>query len=481
MPDASPNILLITTDQQRFDTIHRAGNPAIFTPHLNWLADTGVRFSRCYADSPICMASRATIMTGRHGFSNGMTDNAPDPVPMAAHPTLPGLLTKAGYQTRAIGKMHFHPARAHYGFEHMEILEDYYRQMAREGGPTRPMDHGIGQNEMEPVMATVEESRSLTRWTVERTVDFLDTRDPTRPFFVWTSFSKPHPPWDCDPKYWALYDGIDIPPPIYGDWSATPDAVPASLMTPTQRFNSADQFSPQQLRASRRAYYACITQIDYNLGYLFGRMRQLGLMENTWIIFTSDHGELLGDHWLGAKSVFLEGSAHVPMLIRLAAHVNRPSALSGTVCDELVCLADLLPTCLGIAGVAPPTQIDGLDLMRVQRGEARRDRLFGQQQHFFAVIEPQYKYHFAARDGAELLFDVKSDPYEQRELIRAGGHESQLARLRGELVDMLRKHLPEAARDGQPAPLPDQDALPAPRQRRFPGFQTPHVSIDVLH
>ena len=155
-----PNLLLITTDQQRFDTIAHAANcytgdtnDAIFTPHLNYLLGSGTHFRRCYSDAPICMAARATIMTGRHGHRNDYHQNGGKTVPMTRHPTLPGVLGYAGYQTRAIGKMHFNPLRAHYGFQHMQLLPDYLREMKERGHS--PMDHGLGQNEMEPGFATV--------------------------------------------------------------------------------------------------------------------------------------------------------------------------------------------------------------------------------------------------------------------------------------------------------------------------------------
>src|SRR5690554_5698253 len=109
-----PNILFITTDQQRFDTIHALGNRHIYTPHLNWLVDQGVTFTRCYSDSPICMPARATIMTGKHGYTTGLTGNNEDIRPMVDHATLPQVLTQNGYQTRAQGKMHFTPMRANY-------------------------------------------------------------------------------------------------------------------------------------------------------------------------------------------------------------------------------------------------------------------------------------------------------------------------------------------------------------------------------
>lgn len=178
------------------------------------------------------------------------------------------------------------------------------------------MDHGVGQNEMEPALSTVDESHSLTRWTVERAVDFLETRDETRPFFLHVGFAKPHPPLDPCRSYWQMYRDAEVPEPRYGDWSKQPAKIPAGFMGPTSSLNGCDRFSPALLRDVRRAYYACLTQIDYNLGCVFARMRELGLLDNTLIIFSSDHGEMLGDHHMGAKTVFLEGSAHVPLLVR---------------------------------------------------------------------------------------------------------------------------------------------------------------------
>jgi arylsulfatase A-like enzyme len=114
---AQPNILLITTDQQRFDTIAAAGNGSIYTPHLNWLCDEGVRYGRAYSDCPICIPGRVTIMTGQHGWTHGTVVNSGARLPLRDWPTLPGVLTERGYQTRGQGKMHFTPARTHYGFE----------------------------------------------------------------------------------------------------------------------------------------------------------------------------------------------------------------------------------------------------------------------------------------------------------------------------------------------------------------------------
>lgn len=483
--DRRPNLLLITTDQQRFDTIHVLGNRSIYTPHLNYLSAEGITFTKAYVDCPVCCPSRATLMTGRHAYTNGMRTNTSNRDCLAANPTLPGVLTAAGYQTRAIGKMHFDPLRTPYGFEHMELPLDYYRAMARRGVDVGvPKDHGVGENEMEPCFSTVPEHLSATRWFVDRTIDFIETRDTTRPFFAWLSFPKPHAPFDCDPKYWQLYDGIPMPEPVYGDWSEHHETIPADLMSTTRGQSHAYRFSPEQLRNIRRAYYACITQIDYNLGYLLARMREMGHLSDTWIVFTSDHGEMLGDHRMGAKGVFMEGSAHVPMIVRPPAPPWKTTALMGRRCDEVVCAADVMPTALGIAGVEPPAtaKMDGIDLMAVVRGEARRERLFGRFQDLHAVIEGRFKYHFVARGGAELLFDLCADPYERHNLGRSPEHAPTLEAMRGHMTRHLATVDPRAvSAEGKLQPVGPEPTPEHAAGLQWPGLHSREFPTDVLH
>lgn len=468
-----PNFLLITTDQQRFDTIGAAGNGSIWTPHLDWLCDTGIRFSRAYSDCPICAPARATIMTGLHAHTHGQLANG-GLSPMSRFPTLPGLLTQAGYQTRAEGKMHFSPLRAHYGFEHMRLLPDYYREMSRLGGP-QPKEHGVGENEVVPVFTTTDETRTVTHWTVEKSIEFLETRDEDRPFFLWTSFSKPHPPFDAPLSYWHLYDGMELPEPLYGDWSQNVDKIPRGWLGPTRRLNHVDRLSPQQVMAMRRAYYACISHIDYNLGLLFARLREMGLLENTWIVFSSDHGDMQGDHHLGAKSVFLEGSSHVPFIVRPPSQGLKSDERAGTVDERLVCLADILPTFLSRCEVDLP-ETDGFDLM----SSARRERLIGQCGDFHGVIEEQWKYHFSAAGGHELLFDVRNDRYEQQNLIESTP--AQAERLRAILAASLKERKHEAFAGGQliaTSQTPDESKQSA---EAWPGFHhRSDATCDLLH
>lgn len=480
-----PNFLLITTDQQRYDTINALGNMHIYTPHLNWLADEGVAFTRCYADSPVCMAARATIMTGTHGYINGLRGNSDKFIPMRRLPTLPGILTANGYQTRAQGKMHFYPMRTNYGFEYMELPMDYYRSMKDFGVRYIPKGHGVGENEIEPVISTVDEVHSATYWTVKRSIDFLETRDETRPFFMWTSFAKPHPPFDPCFNYWALYQNKNLPPPVTGDWSADPKKAPQGFYSSMYTLNNGYRMSDEQKMDTKRAYYACITQIDYSLGLLFARMREMGLLENTWIIFTSDHGDMMGDHGIFAKSVFFEGSAHIPMIVRPPANSWNPGPLQGKRCDTLVTLADIMPTILGTAGITAENQdknteikTDGQNMMDLA-GSHTNDRIFygNCSDDYLSVMKEGYKYLWARQGGGELLFDIKKDPMEQNDLSKT--NRDLAAEMKLMLTGQMQKYRPELIQNGGLAALPE---ITSPNQTaKWPGFHSTEYMSDVLH
>ena len=477
----TPNILLITTDQQRFDTIHAAGNHHIFTPHLNWLCDTGIRFSRAYSDCPVCMPARATLMTGVPGYRHGAVGN--DRLePIRGRATLPGLLTAAGYQTRAQGKMHFQPMRAKYGFETMELAHDYYRQRRQTAPFLTGAQHGQGQNEMEPVIGSVDENHTLTRWVVDRSVDFLETRDPERPFFLWTSISKPHPPFDPSAKFWDLYRGQPVPPAVTGDWSADPTAIPSGFLQPTAQLNNVHRFSTAQLDQIRRAYYACITEIDTNLGRLFTALREQDLLGNTLILFTSDHGEMLGDHRMGGKSTFLEPSAHVPLVVRPPGEWDRDPT-RGTVCDRLATLQDILPTCLGAAGIDTPLppEVGGHDLRALAAGTADRPRFFGQCNHLFGAIDGHWKYTCTtAGPGGELLFNLADDPMETRNL--AAAEPARCRTMRGDLeAELAAAGSPALDAAGRLAPTPGLSPDDVRRWTAWPGFHSNGSVTDLLH
>jgi arylsulfatase len=474
-----PNILLITTDQQRFDTIAALGNNEIFTPHLNWLVDEGISFTRCYSDCPVCMPARATIMTGMPAYRHGLLDNDNSKHPMAENPTLPGILTKNGYQTRAEGKLHFYPMRTYYGIEHADLPMDYFNEM-RKHGKSSTRAHGIGENEMEPYINTIDEKDTLTHWIVDKSVDFIENRDPTRPFFLWTSFSKPHPPFDPNLSYWELYRDAPLSPPVLGDWCTDSATLPAAYYEPTYKLNNIQRLSEHQQMQVKRAYYACISQIDYNLGILFARMRELNLLENTWIIFTSDHGEMLGDHRMGAKSVFLEGSAHIPMIIKPPSQFGKShEKYSGIRCDSLVTLADIMPTVLSICGLECPENVDGKDLLKQLEEKCERPFYGNYADTYFAVIDKGWKYLWTPLGGAELMFDLNNDPNELHNLADRKEFAQRKEDLKSIMISEIAKTSPQLIKDGTPVvkeyPLTSKDVP------RFPGLNTTLFPRDSFH
>lgn len=472
-----PNILLITTDQQRFDTIAALGNRSIYTPHLDWLAQTGIAFTRCYSDCPICMPARVTLMTGLAACRHGLTGNENTKTPLAEHDTLPGLLTRSGYQTKSCGKLHFHPMRANYGIESAELPMDYFTEMRRLGKPHSRM-HGVGENEVTPVLSSLEERDTLIHWTVDRSLNFLETRDPTRPFFLWTSFAKPHPPFDPLLSYWELYRDIPMDEPALGDWTQGEGAggfFPPTFMQPHTAFT----LSPRQQQAMKRAYYASITQIDYNLGLLLARMREMNLLENTWILFTSDHGDMLGDHGMIAKSVFFEGSAHVPMILKPPAAFGEHSpVMRPGRCDLPVTLADVFPTLLARCAVEHGP-VDGRDLLEIlETGEERT--LYGTcQDRYYMILEGPWKYTWAALGGKELLFDLSKDPYEQHDLAADPACASIREKLARKLASSMEAHGDSCARNG--ALTPRGEAPRHGQEPLFPGLNTTLFPRDTFH
>ncbi len=471
------NIILITTDQQRFDTIQALGNNSIFTPHLNYLVSQGISFTRCYADCPICVPSRTTIMTGKKGFESKVISNANHQSFMEEttnkKETLPGILTHNGYQTKAMGKMHFEPARACYGFESMRLPLDYMREYDKKDS-IRPKAHGIGECELEPVISTVDVKDSITTWTIDGSIDFIETRDPLRPFFLWTSFTKPHPPFDPCKDFWDLYENIPMPDAIYGDWSKNIEDVPMGFLEGSFENTNVHLFSKEQLRASRRAYYACISQIDYSLGLLFGCLRENNLFENTWIIFTSDHGEMLGDHHLGQKNLFFEGSSHIPLII--VPPKNSNYEINKTI-DYLAEINDIYPTILSIAGIDMPKGITGKNLL-----ELNEERIFygNSLNKHFCVMKDNIKLIYCSRGDNKLLFDLNKDKMETKNLINDENYKDIKNELWNLLIENTKKYNKELLKDGYFITSNPPKNINEIKNRWF-GFHFKDYSVDTFH
>jgi len=207
-------------------------------------------------------------------------------------------------------------------------------------------------------------------------------------------------------------------------------------------------------------------------------MRELGLLDNTLILFTSDHGEMLGDHHLGAKSVFFEGSAHIPLIV---CPPGFPDDQRGATCENIATLADILATCTTIAEVPIPLDYDqdGIDLLVLGRGDRSRPVFTGECGEHFAILEEKYKYIYCLNGGAELLFDLKSDPYEQHNLMDQPAHSISLFQLRQRLVEHMQRFHPETVADGKIIPQAVREVCDL--RSRWPGFHSRQLPDEVLH
>ncbi|MDD4889434.1 MAG: sulfatase-like hydrolase/transferase [Phycisphaerae bacterium] len=446
---ARPNILLITTDQQRFDGLALNGNAILRTPNLDHLAARGVNFSRAYTTCPSCIAARRTILTGQLPATHGMVGYE-DGVEFNPPFTLPGLLGRAGYQTQLIGKFHMYPQRKRFGFDNLVLSEqleyrpdsrffgqnDYADWLRRQGHSFNPQSTGLGANSWIARPWPHDEELHHTSWMAEEAIDFLTRRrDPSCPFFLHLSFWAPHPPLVPPQAYWNRYVNHPGLAPRIAEWapkyeSDCPGLAPDSFVGP---FRAAD------IRDTIAGYYGMINHIDDRIAYVFSRLFEKGAARERdplWIIFTSDHGEMLGDHHLYRKALPYEASAHVPFFIA-AKNID----IAPQPSDAFASLEDILPTVCDIAGVDTPAGVDGRSLMPIVRGEASavREQLHGEHSGGYAnhfLLAGRHKYCWFAGSNEEQLFDLRSDPWELTDL--SGRSTDVLADMRRRLAERLR-------------------------------------------
>lgn len=429
-------------------------------------------------------------MTGHTVSQHGMLNNGQTGDLISRKDSLPARLGKLGYQTAAIGKMHFGPPRARYGFDEMVLPADYYEEQRYSGGVRQPMLHGLGQNELYPGLAAVKEAETLTAWISNKACDYLvRRRDPTVPFFLWVSYSKPHPPLDPPEPYYSMYDPATLPECIESQWSGNAQE-PVALRRQRDE-EQADLIPPEVIRAARAAYYGLVTQVDYNFGRVLAGLSQAGLMDNTLILFTSDHGEYLGDHGLVQKVHFHEPSAHVPFILRPPRTWN---VQTDTEVSSAVTLADVLPTLIDAVGGGRQAGGPAKSLLPLVFGEESPDS----QRHidgmsagyhtdavdpiWIGITDGNWKYIWYPEGPYEQLFDLAEDPHEVRDLSGETQYHAVREELMSLLVDRHRQRESPYVTDAGLVQRPVQDDSLAERRRRgWPGYHTESHPGDTNH
>jgi len=448
-----PNILLIMTDQHRGDCLSLENHPVLLTPNIDHIGGQGVHFTRAYSTCPSCVPARRSLMVGQYPATHGMVGYH-DGLEWTAPPTLPSVLKAAGYHTFLVGRnMHLWPRRQRYGFDEMVIFEDDYMEFLtnhQDNCPAGYWDHGISGNGWTARPWHLQEKFHPTTWTVTQALHFLKRRDPSCPFLLVVSFIAPHPPLVPPAFYLERYLRSQIPPPYLGDWAKPPERDGRGSHVQSYRVN----LQGEALRAARAGYYGLINHVDDQLYRLLGSHTGLkgDLAKNTYIIFTSDHGEMLGDHYLFRKAYPYEGSARIPFLIQ------GPEVQPGQTCSCPVSLEDIMPTILELAGIPIPETVEGQSLAPILRGKKKtleREYLHGehascysypQANHF--LTDGKEKYCWFTATGEEQLFNLQDDPGELHNLACRPEYQPRLLVWRERLITKL-KNRPEGFTDGE--------------------------------
>ncbi|AUH39270.1 sulfatase family protein [Streptomyces sp. CMB-StM0423] len=468
-PARRPNILLLTSDQQHWNTLGR-GNPEIRTPHLDRLAAQGTAFERAYCPNPTCTPTRASMITGKYPSQHGawtLGTKLPED-----QPTLGQHLGAAGYTTSLVGKAHFQPLAStaehpsiesypllqdldfwrdfhgpYYGFDHVELARNHtaeahagqhYALWLEQQGcadwrryfrpPTGTLDPGVRHT------WPIPEELHYNAWIAERTGTLLEGyAEGDEPFFCWASFFDPHPPYLVPEPWDRMYDpdALTVPEAVAGEHDGNPPHFGLTQQdrpdfSPWQESGQyVHGFHSHRLPAAERrrlvaTYYGMVSMLDAYVGRILDRLDALGLAGDTIVVFTTDHGHFFGQHGLQAKGAFhYEDLLRVPFLARLPGRVP-----AGRASSALVSTVDLAPTFLELAGLPVPREMTGVSQAEVLTGGApsARDHVICEFRHeptavsLRTYVDDRYKLTvYQGRTYGE-LFDLRADPGETRNL-----------------------------------------------------------------
>ena len=446
MPEDSPNVLFLFSDEHSFRCLShrdtRSGEP-VDTPNLDRLARDGTAFENTYCQMPLCTPSRFCMLTGREVRGAGAWNNSSSERQIVLPPraeTIPETLGESGYHTALVGKMHLGGSRQFVGFD-----DRPYGDLAGESGHQwEPLDRvgglAIGDRIQDAGITEIPESQLQEYNTMRESLAWIREHDAASddPWFLTASFSRPHFPLTAPSRYFRRYWDPDTDHPTEllsepkvgheGDTTDHPMTEEA-----VEQFGTADIERTDQQRA-RAAYFACVDFLDDIIGEFLATLRRDGLLDDTIVVYASDHGELAGEHGLWWKHTWHEAATRVPLVIQTPEH--RHDDAPTTTVETPVGLVDLFPTICGLTDTDPPADLDGEDLSEavLSGTEPDRDpvvcdnltRRWGDGTEFRLVRDGDYKY-VRFRDAPELFFDIRNDPLEQRNLAKSSATPDEAA------------------------------------------------------
>ena len=429
--DRKPNIIFILTDDHRWDALGFAGNPIIQTPEMDRLAEDGKFFENAFVTTPICAASRASILTGMYERTHGYTFGQGDIKQPYIDHSYPMLLKRSGYFTGFFGKFGVNYA----GFDQLfDAGESYDRNGAfndRRGYFFKTID---------------QDTVHLTRYTGQQAIDFIRESPKEKPFMLSLSFSAPHAHDPAEKQYfWSpefdtMYQDLVIPDPIMAseaEFLAQPEYVRIGENRTRWHWRYD---TPEKYQHSVKGYYRMISEVDAEIGKIRKALEEKGLTENTVIILMGDNGYFLGERQLAGKWLMYDNSLRVPLI------VFDPREKGGKRVDSFALNIDVPSTILDLAGIAPPQSWQGVSLNSPQL--ASRKEFLTEHLWQTPIIPPseairteRWKYFRYINDPThEELYDLSIDPLEKNNLVKDPGHQAILTQLREKLEEKVAKY-----------------------------------------
>jgi choline-sulfatase len=439
-----------------------AGDSVARTPNLDKLAGESVRFTQAYCPNPVCAPSRASILTGLYSHNLESSDNAKPYSPR--HKTIADQFSQAGYFTALIGKMHFVDAQTH-GFSYKVEFNEWWQYLgpkthlyadelgrpnsgaglpqidslwAEEGDPWlghRKSDGRLGSVAVGRA-SELAEADHFDNFVARESIRFLENyAESNEPFFLVSSFLKPHDPFMPARRFAEMFHADDME--ISPTWGK-PDLAqrPAEVREAAEVCRWTPELKhPAGARQRMASYYGCLAQMDDCAGQVLGALNRLGLDRNTIVVYTSDHGEMLGDLGLWNKFQFYEGSSGVPLLVRI------PGKAPG-LCEVPVSLVSLKATLADLCHIPIPGETDGKSFAGlveqphdpVRHGPVFAEYSLGNSSAKYMIRDGDYKYTYWVNDMAE-LYDLRADPQEMHNLAADPGHRQVAEELRKKLFD----------------------------------------------
>ena len=459
-----PNILILHSDEHSFRFLsarsrERGGEPC-HTPTLDGLIAQGVNFDAAYCQMPLCTPSRISMLTGRHAHRCGAWTNGSILDPDL--PTFGSHFQANGYETAVVGKTHLGGSLQHAGFG-ARPYGDFGGPCSHQPDPLNKTGDGLRTRTVDAGISEVPESLLQENMIARESLAWLREHrhaNPDKPWLVYTSFSRPHFPLTAPKRFFDRYYPEGVTPP----WvRRTGDSADHPMTVGAIKGFRTEEIAEDEMMKARAAYFAAVDFLDEILGDFLALLDRDGFLDNTVIVYTSDHGELVGEHGIWWKNTWHEAAAHVPFIFSLPEHRN--GSLDAREIRTPVSLADLFPTLCGLANLNCPDGVDGVDLTDVLKGEtssALNNRTgvitespnprWGKGTEFRMIRSKQYKY-IAFRDCEDLAFDMETDPDEQRNLLKHDPDNADLKALREAVLDGFDFGEVEALREKQTTEL----------------------------